>query len=267
MKYKIGEIVGKYIILGYNDNPHSRTYITKCLKCGYINKNTQVGVLKNTNPICSHGRHTWKNPNLAWKFASMKRRCYNKNSPDYKNYGGRGIKICDEWLEDPLKFEAWAIETGFKPGLEIDRIDNDKGYGPDNCRWVTKSFNVTHRRVNILYTVRGKSLLPWQWNRELDLPDRYIYNLRDKGFTKEMIEQRLADVMDGKVYIRRFKITRRVLTVNNETRTINEWAHLLGLHKKQLNGVYDRYGKDGCEKFIYDRLKTIDGKFVVKYGE
>lgn len=78
-------------------------------------------------------------------FHDMKKRCYNKNNSHYKYYGGKGIKICQEWLEDFLKFEEWALNNGYEPHLTIDRKHNDKDYTPDNCRWVTKQIQAINR--------------------------------------------------------------------------------------------------------------------------
>ena len=76
----------------------------------------------------------------------MKQRCYNRSSEDYRNYGGRGIDICFKWINDFRSFINWGIENGWEEGLTIDRKDNNRGYSPKNCRFVTKSINNQNRR-------------------------------------------------------------------------------------------------------------------------
>ena len=83
--------------------------------------------------------------------ANMKNRCYNNGSADYKYYGGRGIKICDEWLGDYRIFKEWALTHGYDEDAErgtctIDRIDVNGDYEPDNCRWVSMSIQCQNRR-------------------------------------------------------------------------------------------------------------------------
>jgi hypothetical protein len=78
-----------------------------------------------------------------WK--GMNKRCNNPNAVDYKWYGGKGVKVCDEW-KDYLKFREWSLEHGYIIGLTIDRIDNSKGYEPSNCQWLTQSENSKKRQ-------------------------------------------------------------------------------------------------------------------------
>lgn len=92
------------------------------------------------------GTHT-KLYNIWWKIIA---RCYNKNDKAYKNYGGRGIKMCNEWKNNYSAFKQWAEKNGYKEGLSIDRINNNEGYNPENCRWATKSEQANNRRTNII---------------------------------------------------------------------------------------------------------------------
>lgn len=82
----------------------------------------------------------------------MKQRCYNKNRRQYKWYGAKGIRVCDEWLNSYANFEEWALSHGYVEGLSIDRIDSEKDYMPDNCRWITMNENTDR--------VRDKTRIP-----------------------------------------------------------------------------------------------------------
>lgn len=110
--------------------------------CGCLRKEKLLKVRFNGY---KHGLH--KHP-LYGIYHTMKYRCSSPKSCRWKYYGGKGIKVCDEWLEDFMNFYNWAIEHGYEEGLTIDRIDPDKGYEPDNCEWVTRSEN--SRRMNVI---------------------------------------------------------------------------------------------------------------------
>lgn len=95
--------------------------------------------------ICTeHGLSRTRLYNI-WQ--AMKTRCYNKNHKFYKDYGGRGVKICDEWQHDFMSFRKWAINNGYKDGLTIDRIDVNGNYEPSNCRWATMSVQNKNKRT------------------------------------------------------------------------------------------------------------------------
>ena len=115
--------------------------------------------------------------------SGMKNRCYNTNYKWYKNYGGRGITVCDEWLDSKrvnlshrnnstkgfLAFKKWALSNGYKDNLTLDRIDNTKGYSPENCRWVTPKVQCNNRRNNLLVEYQGETKTLHLWCDELQL--------------------------------------------------------------------------------------------------
>lgn len=83
-------------------------------------------------------------------------RCYNKLSPDYQWYGAKGVKVCDEWINDAVSFTEWAFKNGYREGLSIDRINNDGMYEPSNCRWTTDIQQANNRSNNHVISYKGR---------------------------------------------------------------------------------------------------------------
>ena len=91
-------------------------------------------------------------------YENMKQRCYNPNNEKYKNYGGRGIKICDEWLNDFMSFYTWGMENGYADNLSIDRIDVNGDYCPENCRFANEKVQSRNRQNNVYVDYEGRKM-------------------------------------------------------------------------------------------------------------
>lgn len=116
-------------------------------------------------------------------YAGIKHRCFNKKSYAYHRYGGRGIKICEEWLNDFTSFYNWALENGYASNLTIDRINNDGNYEPNNCRWVTNQEQRYNTCRSRFITINGKTLTIAQWAKESGLDRKVIERRLQKGIT------------------------------------------------------------------------------------
>lgn len=109
----------------------------------------------------------------------MMRRCYNKNDVHYNRYGGRGISVCEEW-HDVRNFVAWCEQKNPDSGMTIDRIDNDSGYSPDNCRFVSLKDNQNNRSSNRNLEFHGETKTVTQWAEKTGIPASVIYSRLDK---------------------------------------------------------------------------------------
>jgi hypothetical protein len=130
---------------------------------------SRIGKPKYSKSPNGKERHEYAISKLSDVYYAMKKRCYSPKSISYKNYGLRGITVCDEWLGDKgsLNFYRWAIDNGYKEGLSLDRIDNEKGYSPENCRWATRQQQNDNKRTSRLLTYNGETKTMTQWARML----------------------------------------------------------------------------------------------------
>lgn len=171
-----GKRFGRLTVIGVEDNGKRHTYYACQCDCGNVKviradalisgATKSCGCIKKgqdkTNLTANH-RHKMSGTRIYETWQDMKRRCYNKQNVRYDRYGGRGIKVCEEWLNNFQSFYDWAISNGYSDDLTIDRIDNDGNYEPSNCRWSTVKEQCNNRSSNINITIGNatKSLMSW----------------------------------------------------------------------------------------------------------
>ncbi len=114
------------------------------------------------------GRHLESKSRLYDIWINMKSRCNNKKSASYVHYGKKNILICEEW-EKYTNFKKWALSNGYKQNLTIDRIDNNKDYCPENCKWSTYYEQNRNKTNSIIITYKNKTQCLKDWCRELEI--------------------------------------------------------------------------------------------------
>lgn len=128
-------------VLGYN------LVYGDSVSCGCYQREN-MSRIKSTHRLTKHPLYS--------RLRLIMRRCYDEKNKSYKDYGGRGITVCEEWREDFMSFYNWATSNGYERELQLDRIDNDGPYAPWNCRWVTSKVNNNNRRDTKYIEFRGE---------------------------------------------------------------------------------------------------------------
>lgn len=202
-----GQRFGRLVVIKMHEHTYGKygkiTWLCKC-DCG----NTKVingeclrdggtrscGCLHDELIVARNTKHgctiTGQKDRLYTVWASMKNRCNNPNSDFYYRYGGRGIKVCEEWKNDYAAFKEWAYANGYDENADfmqctIDRIDLDKGYSPENCRWTDIVSQANLRSNSHWITYKGKTQTLAQWARELGVGYSMLSIRLKKGWSVE----------------------------------------------------------------------------------
>ena len=132
-----------------------------------------------------HTTHGLSKSKLYNVWRAIKSRCTNPNDSAYANYGGRGIRMCDEWYGDYTIFHKWATANGYDESLSIDRIDVNGNYCPENCRWVNEKEQANNRRTNRLITHNGETHNVTEWAEIPGVSSKTIFTRIYEGWDPE----------------------------------------------------------------------------------
>jgi hypothetical protein len=175
-----GQKFNRLLVVDIHDKNKNGTirYLCKC-DCG---ENTIVqssklrngwtkscGCLQKEVVSANSSKHNLHKHKLYYVYACMKDRCSNKNNKRYKNYGARGIAVCDEWKNDFKSFYNWAMSNGYNEGLHIDRINNNGNYDPSNCRFISLKENMNNTTRNVWIEINGIKKTAAQWGEETNI--------------------------------------------------------------------------------------------------
>ena len=209
MKYKDleGKRFGRLVVIKFShkkEKNNSRKYYFLCkCDCGK-EKTIEASALiynKTTSCGCYHSEIVKRpknkdlkvttNKSLYSRLSSLKQRCYDKKNSRYKNYGARGIKVCDEWLgkNGSENFIRWALQNGYDDDLTIDRIDVNGDYCPENCRWITNKEQASNKTTNVFVFYNGDKKTIREWSLILKVNEDTLYRRKKKGWCdKKIIE-------------------------------------------------------------------------------
>lgn len=219
----VGTRIGLYDVLyecDFKSNDGHRMFHVKCSECG-LESDVQIRNIRNTKK-CKHknrfqnfinsNKH-WENKKLQRIFSNMLNRCYSKKDKNYRWYGEKGIKICDEWTNDYFAFEQWALSHGYKEDLTIDRKDSNKDYCPENCRWISRVNNSKYKSSTVLTEVDGIFHTGREWSLILNLGKNTINRMLrqyPEELVKEFIRCRLKDktliIKPGQTWLSVYKL-------------------------------------------------------------
>lgn len=194
----VGKRLNNFVVVDVVRRSNKKQAELQCLcDCGkvfymyptFFNKGaySSCGCKKSERLVKMHLTHSGSNHPLYQEWRSMISRCHCKDSYNYKDYGARGITVCDEW-QDPNNFYEWANSVGGRPTkATLERIDNSKGYCPENCRWATMKEQSRNKRSNIIIEYNGKKQCIQDWAEELGIKHETIRRRYHQGLPTEKV--------------------------------------------------------------------------------
>lgn len=193
-----GKRFGRLTVLGYSHNYNGFTYWNCLCDCGNETvvrgvrlthgKTKSCGCLLSAITAAQNRERAdghYRDERLYRIYYGIKTRCYNSKEAGYERYGGRGISMCDEWKDDFLKFQEWALSAGYRPDLTIDRVDNDGDYSPENCRWANVKQQSNNRRSNVMLNYGGTQRTVAEWSEIVGIGKNTIYQRLRDGWSAE----------------------------------------------------------------------------------
>lgn len=196
-----GKKFNKLLVLERVENDKKGRVMYKCkCDCGNFKIIRSSSIISgNTKSCgCAKGRKN-NNPYYGTRlysiWSNMKNRCMNPKYKKFNDYGGRGINVCNKWLKFEY-FKNWALSNGYADNLQIDRIDNNKGYNPNNCRFITPKLNSSNKRNNLIYEYNNQIKTLKQWSESLNIDYLLLYNriiLRNWSFEKAITTPKIEN--------------------------------------------------------------------------
>lgn len=191
---KFGRLTVIYRLHNHHDNKNTH-WLCVC-ECGNLTEVSRPNLINGHNKSCgclnaekrktTHTKHGKCKTRIYTIWINMKSRCYNKNDKAYKNYGERGIKVCDEWLNNFEAFYDWSINNGYNDSLTIDRIDVNGNYEHSNCQYVTMKQQARNKRNNRNITINGDTRCLLEWCETLGLKYQTVFaRLNEYNWTIE----------------------------------------------------------------------------------
>ena len=199
---------------------HYTMWLCKC-DCGNEKVVARSALIKGETRSCGcikGENHGMSNSKIYDVWIDMKKRCYDPQRDDYKNYGGRGIEICHEWKNSFTTFYNWALTSGYDDTLTIERINVNGNYEPSNCTWATRKEQANNKRNNHFLTFDDKTQTVAQWSNELGINENTIFNRINQGLTDEEV-----------LTITKGCGSKRGKTYQGKTMTLRQWSEYTGI--------------------------------------